>query len=338
MSSLSISVTTRARRPSEIDGVHYQFLTRRQFEVMRDGGELLEWAEVHGNFYGTPREPVETALAEGRDVLFDIDWQGTQQLYETMRDDVVSVFVLPPTADELKSRLERRAEDHAGRHCAAAEECSRRNPALGGIRLCAGQPRSRQELRAAARHPDSRASQARAQAKTSRISSTSCWAICARRSRIDYCCSACFASARQPDKTFDRNVLGAIAVRRDAGRFQQRAAGSGTSVFRLCRSILRRWPKAASVTRRQHHAGRTARASARHKFDQRRGHLRRRHECRRRNVEQDFRLRPPLRQHREPAIGLAAGLRDEALRHFALEHQHQAIVPAAARARSRASR
>jgi guanylate kinase len=109
--SLSVSVTTRARRPSEIDGIHYKFLTRRQFELMRDGGELLEWAEVHGNFYGTPREPVETALSEGRDVLFDIDWQGTQQLYQSMRSDVVSVFVLPPTADELKARLERRAED-----------------------------------------------------------------------------------------------------------------------------------------------------------------------------------------------------------------------------------
>ena len=80
--SLSISVTTRPRRSSEIDGIHYKFLSQRQFELMRDGGELLEWAEVHGNFYGTPREPVETALAEGRDVLFDIDWQGTQQLYE----------------------------------------------------------------------------------------------------------------------------------------------------------------------------------------------------------------------------------------------------------------
>jgi guanylate kinase len=111
--SLSIAVTTRARRSSEIDGIHYKFITRRQFELMRDGGELLEWAEVHGNFYGTPREPVETALAEGRDVLFDIDWQGTLQLYESMRDDVVSVFVLPPTAEELKLRLERRAEDTA---------------------------------------------------------------------------------------------------------------------------------------------------------------------------------------------------------------------------------
>ncbi|MGV3635420.1 MAG: guanylate kinase [Pseudorhodoplanes sp.] len=109
--TLSVSVTTRERRTSEIDGVHYKFLTRREFELMRDGGELLEWAEVHGNFYGTPRGPVETALSEGRDVLFDIDWQGTQQLYKTMRSDVVSVFVLPPTAEELKFRLERRAED-----------------------------------------------------------------------------------------------------------------------------------------------------------------------------------------------------------------------------------
>lgn len=108
---LSISVTTRGRRGSEIDGVHYRFVSRRHFEAMRDGGELLEWAEVHGNYYGTPREPVDKALAAGRDVLFDIDWQGTRQLMETMRDDVVTVFVLPPSAAELKARLERRAED-----------------------------------------------------------------------------------------------------------------------------------------------------------------------------------------------------------------------------------
>jgi guanylate kinase len=109
--ALSISVTTRPRRPSEIDGVHYHFVTKRHFEAMRDGGELLEWAEVHGNYYGTPREPVEKALVAGRDVLFDIDWQGTRQLYEKMRGDVVGVFVLPPSAAELKTRLERRAED-----------------------------------------------------------------------------------------------------------------------------------------------------------------------------------------------------------------------------------
>ena len=91
--------------------MHYHFVSKRQFEAMRDAGELLEWAEVHGNYYGTPREPVEKALAAGRDVLFDIDWQGTRQLLEKMREDVVTVFVLPPSADELKARLERRAED-----------------------------------------------------------------------------------------------------------------------------------------------------------------------------------------------------------------------------------
>jgi guanylate kinase len=109
--SLSISVTTRPRRASEIDGVHYHFISKRRFESMRDADDLLESAEVHGNFYGTPREPVETALSAGRDMLFDIDWQGTQQLYAKMRADVVSVFVLPPSAAELKARLERRAED-----------------------------------------------------------------------------------------------------------------------------------------------------------------------------------------------------------------------------------
>jgi guanylate kinase len=78
---------------------------------MRERGDLLEWAEVHGNFYATPRQPVEQALSEGRDVLFDIDVQGTLQLYERMRDDVVSVFILPPSIEELQSRLKRRAED-----------------------------------------------------------------------------------------------------------------------------------------------------------------------------------------------------------------------------------
>ena len=109
--SLSVSVTTRKKRSSEIEGSHYYFITKRRFESMRDSDELLEWAEVHGNYYGTPRESVEKALASGRDMLFDIDWQGTQQLYARMRGDVVSVFVLPPSAAELRARLERRAED-----------------------------------------------------------------------------------------------------------------------------------------------------------------------------------------------------------------------------------
>ncbi|WP_436641347.1 guanylate kinase [Microbaculum sp. FT89] len=108
---LSVSVTTRKRRPSEVDGVHYNFVSTRQFESMRDHDDLLEWAEVHGNYYGTPREPVENALSEGKDVLFDIDWQGTRQVLERMRADTVAVFVLPPTAAEQRTRLERRAED-----------------------------------------------------------------------------------------------------------------------------------------------------------------------------------------------------------------------------------
>ncbi|MGD9914567.1 MAG: guanylate kinase [Rhizobiaceae bacterium] len=108
---LSVSVTTRARRGSEINGVHYHFLQRRDFEHLRDSDALLEWAEVHGNFYGTPREPAEAAMGEGRDMLFDIDWQGAVQLNEKMRADIVSVFILPPSMAELKARLMRRAED-----------------------------------------------------------------------------------------------------------------------------------------------------------------------------------------------------------------------------------
>jgi guanylate kinase len=108
---LSISVTTRPKRGSEIDGRHYHFISQRRFDAMRGADELLEWAEVHGNCYGTPREPIERALAEGRDVLFDIDWQGTAQVLAKMARDVATVFVLPPSAAELRARLERRAED-----------------------------------------------------------------------------------------------------------------------------------------------------------------------------------------------------------------------------------
>lgn len=109
--TLSISVTTRARRSSEVDGIHYRFITERQFIAMRDAGDLLEWAEVHGNFYGTPRAPVEAILAQGRDALFDIDYQGTRQVREKMGADAVTVFILPPSMKELRARLERRAED-----------------------------------------------------------------------------------------------------------------------------------------------------------------------------------------------------------------------------------
>jgi guanylate kinase len=108
---LSVSVTTRPRRQSEIEGVHYHFVSQREFERLRDSDSLLEWAQVHGNYYGTPREAVETAMGAGRDMLFDIDWQGAQQLQEKMSADVVSIFILPPTMAELQSRLHRRAED-----------------------------------------------------------------------------------------------------------------------------------------------------------------------------------------------------------------------------------
>ena len=109
--SLSVSVTTRARRTSEMDGVHYRFITRQQFEAMRASDELLESAEVHGNGYGTPRGPVEAVLAEGRDILFDIDYQGTGQVRAKAPADTVTVFILPPSMKELRARLLRRAED-----------------------------------------------------------------------------------------------------------------------------------------------------------------------------------------------------------------------------------
>ena len=111
--SLSVSVTTRKRRTSEIDGVHYRFVDREEFEFLRSGEGLLEWAEVHGNFYGTPRAPAEKAMREGRDMLFDIDYQGALQLQEKAGEDVVSIFILPPSMEELKTRLLRRAEDSA---------------------------------------------------------------------------------------------------------------------------------------------------------------------------------------------------------------------------------
>ncbi|HEV3043031.1 MAG TPA: guanylate kinase [Roseiarcus sp.] len=109
--TLSVSVTTRARRSSEADGIHYHFIGMRQFEAMRASGDLLEAAQVHGHFYGTPRGPVEAVLSEGRDMLFDIDWQGAQQLREALGADVVSIFILPPSLRELRARLDRRAED-----------------------------------------------------------------------------------------------------------------------------------------------------------------------------------------------------------------------------------
>jgi guanylate kinase len=125
---MSVSVTTRAPRPGERDGVDYHFVDREQFEQMKSRGELLEWARVFDNHYGTPRQPVEAAIAAGKDVLFDIDWQGAQQLSEKLKGDVALVFVLPPSGHVLEDRLKSRAQDSAEtvarRMAAASSEIS----------------------------------------------------------------------------------------------------------------------------------------------------------------------------------------------------------------------
>lgn len=108
---ISISATTRQRRPGEVDGQDYYFVDIPQFNAMVEGGEMLEHAKVFNNYYGTPRQPVEEALSRGHDVIFDIDWQGTQQLREIARDDLVTVFILPPNAKELERRLRARNQD-----------------------------------------------------------------------------------------------------------------------------------------------------------------------------------------------------------------------------------
>jgi guanylate kinase len=125
---MSVSATTRPPRPSEIDGKDYHFVDRETFEGMVDRGELLEHALVFDNFYGTPRVPVEVAIAAGQTVLFDIDWQGAQQLRQDSRPDVVSIFVLPPSLAELERRLQTRAQDSVdvvkSRMAKAGEEMS----------------------------------------------------------------------------------------------------------------------------------------------------------------------------------------------------------------------
>ena len=123
--TMSVSVTTRPPRPGEVDGKDYLFIGKNEFARLRDQGDLLEYAEVFGNFYGTPKKPVEEALAQGRDVLFDIDWQGTQQLAQAMEDDLVRIFILPPSAEELRERLIRRAQDSSSVVAKRMAEASR---------------------------------------------------------------------------------------------------------------------------------------------------------------------------------------------------------------------
>jgi guanylate kinase len=128
MIEMSVSVTTRPARPGEVDGRDYHFIDDEEYQRLVADRQLLEHAHVFGKNYGTPRPAVETALSEGRDVLFDIDWQGTQQLREAARNDLVSVFILPPSAPELEKRLRSRAQDSetviAGRMAKASDEMS----------------------------------------------------------------------------------------------------------------------------------------------------------------------------------------------------------------------
>lgn len=111
--SLSVSVTTRPARSGEVDGNDYHFVDEERFQSLRDEGALLEWAQVFGNYYGTPRKDVEELLVSGRDVLFDVDWQGARKLAESLPEDVVRVFILPPSAQALEARLQSRNQDSA---------------------------------------------------------------------------------------------------------------------------------------------------------------------------------------------------------------------------------
>ena len=125
---LSVSATTRKRRPGEVEGKDYHFVSKDEFHLMINQGELMEYAKVFDNYYGTPVAPGMAAMADGRDVLFDIDWQGTQQLADANRDDLVSVFILPPSTRDLEKRLLGRAQDSAdvvaARMAKAADEIS----------------------------------------------------------------------------------------------------------------------------------------------------------------------------------------------------------------------
>jgi guanylate kinase len=126
--TMSVSMTTRPKRPGEVAGTDYHFVDLTEFSVMINRGQFLEYAKVFDNYYGTPRQAVETALSKGSDVLFDIDWQGTQQLAQAAREDLVSVFILPPNTQTLEQRLRTRAQDSADvvahRMSKAADEMS----------------------------------------------------------------------------------------------------------------------------------------------------------------------------------------------------------------------
>ena len=208
---MSVSVTTRPQRAGEVDGRRLSFRQRERFDAMVDGGELLEHAVVFGHYYGTPRAPVDAALAAGRDVLFDIDWQGTQQLREQARDDLVSVFVLPPVMDELERRLRARAQD--SRRRGAPRAWPRPTDEISHWAeydyVVVNQPTSRRASGACRRSSPPSASSGTARSGW-RISSTGCGAGAEARGRP--------GPAR---RTLDAQLLGARRRRR-SGRREQR--------------------------------------------------------------------------------------------------------------------
>jgi len=148
---MSVSVTTRPKRPDEVEGKDYIFVSPEEFTAMRDEGDLLEWALVFENFYGTPKAPVERLLEKGRDVLFDIDWQGAESLTKTAQGDLVSIFILPPSAEALETRLKDRAQDSAevvGRRMAGASNEIQHWDEYGYVVINTDVEASLQELRA----------------------------------------------------------------------------------------------------------------------------------------------------------------------------------------------
>ena len=159
---LSVSCTTRQKRPGERDGVDYRFVDTATFRGMIERKEFLEYAEVFANYYGTPKAPVDEALAAGRDVLFDIDWQGTQQLRDKGRADLVTVFILPPSTRDLEKRLLTRAQDPKDDRGPAHGQGRRRDEPLGRVRLRRGQQRHRHQPDQPQGDPDGRAAEARA--------------------------------------------------------------------------------------------------------------------------------------------------------------------------------
>ena len=253
ISLMSVSATTRSIRPGEIDGQDYFFVPPEEFRrrVWLKQGRFLEHATVFGNRYGTPSDLVMLALENGQDVLFDIDWQGTQQLKEKKRDDLVSIFILPPSHDELERRLRNRAQDThevvAGRMAKAADEISHwaeydyiilNDDLFSGARRNSGHPSGRTTApQPAGRHSG----------------------VCAIADPLGG-----FAICQRPRQR--RELLDVQLFRPRGGvearLFRSKASASGTSVFRLWRSILRRWPKAAAVTVSRSFKAQGARGSA----------------------------------------------------------------------------